>query len=278
VTDLRIRHFLALAGAPGASDLASAELDRLWSALSERAARGAFSQAKLERARGGYELLRERSHRPDASHLQQDPLVRSRVRDDRTGRFVPVALLADLSVWSPAPGFETACDEVADTISAGAEWQGRGAAELAALVREIGRRITPNVGLVARDMGPWLDLYIAYETHSITLRAIREHFRRTAHPDLGLLYDTIGGCCGRRHLHREEVLQCTRFQWTEDSIAEGSLVGDEDHWRVPVCTRWRQRVHERGIAVIDDCFVAGVDEEGPLVIRPAGDGRFVVGR
>lgn len=278
MTDLRVQQFLALAGAPGVNDIAPAELERLWSALSERAARGALSQAKLERARGGYDVLRKRARRRAPRHPPQKPLVRSRVRDDRAGRFVPVALLPDLRVWSPAPGFELVRDEVACTVSAGAEWQGRGAAELAALVREIGRRITPNVGLVARDMGSWLDLYIAYETHSVTLRAIREHFRRTAHQDLDLLYDTIGRCRGRRDLDREEVLQCTRFEWTADSIPEGLLVGDEDDWQVPVCSRWRQHVYDRGLAVIDDCFVVGVDEEGPLVVRPASDDRYVIGR
>lgn len=204
MADLRIRHFQALAGAPASVDIGVAELDELWRALRERVARGTLSSSKLERARHGYDLMRERARRRESRARGKgalppaDSLVRSRVRDDRAGRFVPVALLPDLSVWSPVPEFERRRDEVARAVRDGGEWPGRGAAELAAMVSEIGRRITPNVGLVARDMGPWLDLYIAYETHSVTLRAIREHFHRTAHADLDLLYKTIRAGLGLR--------------------------------------------------------------------------------
>jgi len=271
-------------GAPASVDIGVAELDELWRALSERVARGTLSSSKLERARRGYGLMRERARRRESRARGKgalppaDSLVRSRVRDDRAGRFVPVALLPDLSVWSPVPELERRRDEVARAVRDGGEWPGRGAAELAAMVSEIGRRITPNVGLVARDMGPWLDLYIAYETHSVTLRAIREHFRRTAHADLDLLYKTIGRCRGRRDLDEEEVLQCTHFERTAEAISEGLLVGDDDYWHVPVSSRWRAEIYEYGLAVIEDCFVVAVDEQGPLLVRPVGEDRFEIGR
>lgn len=281
MTDLRIQHFQTLAGIPAGTKLGKRALDQHWRALRERVARGTLSEAKLERARGGYDLLRERARRPRrrarAVETPDQVLVRSRVQEARSGRFLPVALLPDLTVWSSATDFAKRKRAVVRAVRAGRTWQGRGPAELAALVDEIGRRLTPSVGLVAREMGPWLDLYIAYETHSITLRAIREHFRRTAHPDLDLLYKTIARCDGRRDLEREEVLQCTRFEWRDD-ITEGQLVGDDDHWTVPVSRRWRQDVHAQGLAMVERCLVVAIDEDGPLLIRSAGDDRYVIAR
>lgn len=201
----------------------------------------------------------------------EEPLVRSRVMDDRAGGFVPVELRPDLTVWSPAPGFERARDEVARAVNSGAGWQGKGAAELAALVDEVGRRITPNVGLVARDMGPWLDLYIRYETHGVTTEAIHAHFRRTSHPDTELLLQTIARCRGRRDLDADELLQCTQFLWNEQLIHEGFLVGDDDYWRVPISADWKRKVFDAGLSTIDGCFVVAIDESGPWMIRRASD-------
>ncbi len=286
-------YFLRLARIP---PLASrARVIRAMRRILRAAAVGNLDARSLDQATIGYERLLARFCAPADRDIAQsnsrpvggragirfDALATGRVLDDRAGGYVTVALTPDGSLHCERADLLRHADEIHDGVRRGHPHDGRGVAELAALIRALPSLWSGRWGcLRTADLGPWRSLYIRYETHTVFEAAVRRCAAATRDPRRQRALEVLASCrYGRsRRLTMQHTLIGLDMPLAEIDGASVALYR-EDLWEVPLAADWDVSVHARGLAAVAGRFVCARAADNARIVHVIIDDRrrgFVV--
>ncbi|MCZ7681525.1 MAG: hypothetical protein M5U28_23100 [Sandaracinaceae bacterium] len=268
-------YFLRLANLPISAS--RARLLRAMLTLRRAAATGALGHRSLEQAALGYDRLLARlaggtaddtvyDNRPSrtaGAGTRSRALATGRVLDDRAGGYVTVALAPDGQLECDRVDLLRNADEIHDRVMRGHPHDGRGVAELAALIRAL-----PSLWdhrwacLRASDLGAWRALYVRYETHTLVEAAVRRYADATRDPRRERALEALA-TCGYRRARRLTMQHSLVGLDLPLSAIDGAVVAmyREELWEVPLAPDWHEAVHAQGLATVCGRFVCARSTE-----------------